>query len=131
MVVLPVPGGPQRIIDESRRAAAMRRIGPSGPSRWSCPTTSSRLCGRSRSAIGGGHGEAASAFYAKAFGAEEIFRTLADDGKRLLHCRLAINGDVVMFSDDFPEMRGGATAPAPAGVVLHLQVDDADAWAKR
>jgi PhnB protein len=81
--------------------------------------------------IGGGRGEEASAFYAKAFGAEEIFRTLADDGKRLLHCRLSINGDIVMFSDDFPEMRGGGPAPAPVGVVLHLQVDDADAWAKR
>jgi len=81
--------------------------------------------------IGGGRGQEASAFYAKAFGAEEIFRTLADDGKRLLHCRLSINGDILMFSDDFPEMRGGAAAPAPAGVVLHLQVGDADAWAKR
>ena len=36
-----------------------------------------------------------------------------------------------MFSDDFPEMRGGAEAAAPVGVMLHLQVDDADAWAKR
>jgi PhnB protein len=81
--------------------------------------------------IGGGRGQEASAFYTRAFGAEELFRTLANDGKRLLHCRLRVNGDILMFSDDFPEMRGGAEAAAPAGVMLHLQVDDADAWAKR
>ena len=33
MVVLPVPGGPHRIIEARRLASAMRRIGPSGPSR--------------------------------------------------------------------------------------------------
>jgi PhnB protein len=81
--------------------------------------------------IGGGRGQEASAFYTRAFGAEELFRTLANDGKRLLHCRLRVNGDILMFSDDFPEMRGGAEAAAPVGVMLHLQVDDADAWAKR
>ena len=54
MVVLPVPGGPHRIIEASRCASAMRRIGPSGPSRWSWPTTSSSDCGRSRSARGVG-----------------------------------------------------------------------------
>ena len=40
--------------DDSRRAAAMRAIGPSSPSRWSCPTTSPRVWGRSRSARGRG-----------------------------------------------------------------------------
>jgi PhnB protein len=78
-----------------------------------------------------GRGEEAVQFYAKAFGGHELFRNLADDGKRLLHCRVEVNGAVVMFSDDFPEMRGGGPAPAPAGITLHLQVDDADAWAKR
>jgi len=81
--------------------------------------------------IKGGRGEEAVAFYAKAFGGRELFRNLADDGKRLLHCRVSINGAVVMFSDDFPEMRGGAEAPEPAGITLHLQVDDSDAWAER
>jgi len=81
--------------------------------------------------IRGGQGEAAIAFYAKAFGAREVFRNLADDGKRLLHGRIEINGATVMFSDDFPEMRGGAESPPPAAITLHLQVDDADAWATR
>ncbi len=73
-------------------------------------------------------GKAAVDFYSRAFGASELFRQTADDGERLLHSRLSINGGVVMLSDDFPEYRGGAEAAPPAGVTLHLQVDDADAW---
>jgi PhnB protein len=75
--------------------------------------------------------KAAVEFYARAFAAREIFRQPADDGERLLHARLEINGSAVMLSDDFPEYRGGQAAPAPAGVTLHLQVDDADAWWNR
>jgi PhnB protein len=81
--------------------------------------------------IRGGRGQEAVAFYEKAFGGKEVFRNLADDGKRLLHARVAINGAIIFLSDDFPDMRGGAESPAPGGVGLHLQVDDADAWAKR
>ncbi len=62
-------------------------------------------------------------FYKNAFGAAEQFRQPADDGKRLLHCHLVINGGSVMLSDDF--VPGGA--PAPAGVTLHLQVQAPDA----
>src|SRR3546814_2962466 len=54
IVVLPVPGGPQRMIDDNCPAATMRPIAPSGPVRCSCPTTSARLLGRSRSARGAG-----------------------------------------------------------------------------
>src|SRR5207248_9084299 len=54
IVVLPQPGGPQRIIDDNLRFATIRPIGASRPSRWSCPTTSARLRGRSRSARGCG-----------------------------------------------------------------------------
>jgi PhnB protein len=81
--------------------------------------------------IRGGRGHEAVAFFEKAFGAELAFSNMADDGKRFLHGRLKINGAVIFFSDDFPDMRGGAESAAPAGVGLHLQVDDADAWAKR
>jgi PhnB protein len=81
--------------------------------------------------IRGGRGHEAVAFYETAFGAELVFSNMADDGKRFLHGRLKINGAVIFFSDDFPDMRGGAESAAPAGVGLHLQVDDADAWAKR
>jgi PhnB protein len=78
-----------------------------------------------------GRGQEAMRFYATAFGASEVFRNMADDGKRVLHGRLLVNGALVFLSDDFREMRGGAEAPPAAGVTLHLQVDDADAWAER
>ena len=67
-------------------------------------------------------------FYAAAFGAEERSRQAEAQGERLMHAALVINGDFVLMHDDFPEYRGGAPAPAPASAVLHLAVDDADAW---
>lgn len=67
-------------------------------------------------------------FYAAAFGAEERSRQAEEQGERLMHAALVINGDFVLMHDDFPEYRGGAPAPAPASAVLHLAVDDADAW---
>jgi PhnB protein len=70
-------------------------------------------------------------FYARAFGAEEAMRMPADDGKRVLHANLRIAGGSLLLNDDFPEMAGGVGAAAPAGVTLHLDVDDADAaWEK-
>ena len=65
-------------------------------------------------------------FYSKAFGAEEIGRHMADDGKRIMHAHLNLNGGSLMLNDDFPEFGHGA-AGEPASVTLHLQVPDADA----
>nr|WP_295661405.1 VOC family protein [Polymorphobacter sp.] len=72
-------------------------------------------------------------FYKAAFGAEERVRMLADDGVRLMHAHLEINGSSLMLADDFPEYKGPGATPegSPAGIVLHLQVDDADAWFER
>ncbi|QYE34968.1 VOC family protein [Polymorphobacter sp. PAMC 29334] len=72
-------------------------------------------------------------FYKAAFGAEERVRMLADDGVRLMHAHLEINGASLMLNDDFPEYKGSGATPEgpPAGTVLHLQVDDADAWFDR
>ncbi len=70
-------------------------------------------------------------FYVRAFGAVEQRRMPAEDGKRLMHAHLHVNGASLMLNDDFPEMHGGEVARAPEGVVLHLQVDDADAWWNR
>ena len=81
--------------------------------------------------IGGQRAAEAIDFYKKAFGATESMRMPADDGVRLMHAHLTINGASLMLNDDFPEYRGGATLPAPAGVTLHLQVDDADRWYQR
>jgi PhnB protein len=69
-------------------------------------------------------------FYAAAFGAIEVECSPGPGGK-LYHARMDLNGGALLLHDDFPEMRGGTPAPAPAGVVLHLQVDDADRlWAQ-
>ena len=51
-VVLPVPGGPHRITEDSRSASISSRSGRPGPIRWSWPTISSRVRGRSRAASG-------------------------------------------------------------------------------
>ena len=69
-------------------------------------------------------------FYKAAFGAEEIRRAPAEDGKRLMHAHLVINGGHVLLNDDFPEFTGSPTN-LPAAVTLHLQVDDADTWWNR
>ncbi len=65
-------------------------------------------------------------FYKKAFGAEEIARYDAEDGKRLMHAHLKVNGHNLFLMDAFPE-RGSSMAP-PTGVMLSLSVDDADTW---
>jgi PhnB protein len=75
-------------------------------------------------------GQAAVEFYRAAFGAEELFRTLAEDGERLMHSRLVINGGLLMLSDEFPEY-GHDSDVVPRGIALHLQVDDADEWWNR
>lgn len=69
-------------------------------------------------------------FYTKAFAAEEKMRIPAEDGVRLMHAHMIINGSSLMFADEFPEYDGNIDH-APAGVTLHLQVDDADAWFAR
>jgi PhnB protein len=76
-------------------------------------------------------GNAAIEFYKRAFGAAEEFRNLAEDGKRIMHARIRINGFALLLSDDFPEFHGGAESPPPQGVTIHLEVDNADKWWKR
>ena len=75
-----------------------------------------------------GRGSEAVEFYQDAFGAQEEMRSLADDGKRLMHAHLTVNGGSLMLNDDFPEYRDeGGALPPPTGTTLHLQVPDADA----
>lgn len=70
-------------------------------------------------------------FYKKAFGAEEVFRMPGEDGKRLMHAELKINGLTVYLADDFPEYCGGKERnPKALGgtpVTLHQYVADVDA----
>ena len=65
-------------------------------------------------------------FYTKAFDAHEIGRHMADDGKRIMHAHLKVNGGSLMLNDEFPEFMS-APATSPGSLVLHLQVPDADA----
>ena len=76
------------------------------------------------------NGARAVEFYKAAFGAEELMRHPADDG-RLMHAHLRLNGASLMLHDHFAEHHGGADLPQPVGVLLHLQVNDADAWWNR
>jgi PhnB protein len=72
---------------------------------------------------------AAAEVYKEAFGAEEVARQYAQDGKRLMHCHLYINGGSLMLSDFFPEY--GHPEQKPQAFALHLQVEDADSWWER
>lgn len=71
----------------------------------------------------------ASAFYQHAFGAREITRMPAQDGKRLMHCHLEINGGSLMLADCFPE-QGHGYQPSHS-FTMTLVIDDIDAWFKR
>lgn len=71
----------------------------------------------------------AAAFYARAFGAREVFRHPTDDKGRTMHIHLYINGGSLMLADPYPE-HGHPHRPAQ-GYTLHLKVDDVDAWWQR
>jgi PhnB protein len=71
--------------------------------------------------------ERAAAFYADAFGAQELSRIPTPDG-RLMSVRLRIGSSDLHLADEFPEM--GVLAPPSIGgtaVVLALDVSDAEA----
>ena len=68
---------------------------------------------------------AAIRFWERAFGARELNRIMADDGKRVLHSRLAVNGGQLIANDAFPE--NGYPLREPQAYVLHLQVEDGEA----
>lgn len=76
-----------------------------------------------------GAGEAA-AFYQRAFGAREIARMAAEDGKRLMHCHLEINGGAFMLADNFVEM-GAGPVQRSASYTMQLIVADGDTWWNR
>ena len=75
------------------------------------------------------------AFYKKAFGAEEIGRVPAPDGKRIMHAAIKIGNSVVFLVDDFPEFCGGKASNPKAlkgtPVSLHHYVENCDAAVKR
>jgi len=81
-------------------------------------------------------GKAACTFYEKAFGAVTLFQHEAEDGERLMHASLNINGATVMLHDHFEEFgdAGGMQPLSPThlpSVTIHIEVDDADTWWSR
>ena len=56
---------------------------------------------------------------------------MVDDGKRVMHATLLLNGGVVMLADEFPEFSGGKPSNPAAlggtGVTIQLELKDADA----
>ena len=74
-------------------------------------------------------------FYKKAFGAEECYRMLAPDKKRIMHAQILIGDKVIFLVDDFPEYCGGKpSSPKALGgssVTIHQYVRDCDAAIQR
>lgn len=65
-------------------------------------------------------------FYKRAFGAEESGeRMMMEDGKRIMHCELVINGGTLMLNDAMPEY--GYPWTESKGTSLNLIVPDARA----
>ncbi len=82
--------------------------------------------------IGGQRGAQAIDWYGRAFGAELAMQPIkAEDDVRIMHAHVVLNGGSLMLADDFPEHHSLVEAGPPTGVVIHLQVPDADAaWAR-
>jgi PhnB protein len=74
-------------------------------------------------------------FYKKAFGAEEVDRVPAPDGRRIVHAALRIGSSFVFLADDFPEFSGGQASSPKAlkgtPVTIHRYVEDCDGAIKR
>jgi PhnB protein len=71
-------------------------------------------------------GAAAIEFYKKAFGAVELFRMPAPDGK-IGHAEIKVGDSPIMLADEYPDM--GYQGPASLGgspVSLMIYVDDVD-----
>ncbi len=67
-------------------------------------------------------------FYTRAFGASELYRNLAPDGKSIMHAELMLGDSRFLLHDEFPER--DLLSPlgySGTGVTLHLYVADCDA----
>lgn len=63
------------------------------------------------------------AFYARAFGAAELFRIATPDG-RIIHSELAVCGSTVMLGDPDDRLYGEPRRLGACTAGLHLMVDD-------
>ena len=85
-MVLPVPGGPQKITEPSLPALTMRLSMPCSPRRWSWPTTSASDDGRKRSASGRG------ALSASPAASNNVAMALSALNGEIVHLALALEG---------------------------------------
>lgn len=72
------------------------------------------------------------AFYAEAFGAEEVFRLIDPADGRVGHAELKFGDTVMMLADEYPDF--GALSPDTVGgspVILHLTTSDVDGLVQR
>jgi uncharacterized glyoxalase superfamily protein PhnB len=70
-------------------------------------------------------------FYVRAFGATEAMR-LSEPGGKVGHAEIQIDGARIMLSDEYPDY--GVLSPKTlggAGMSIHLNVDDVDAFVAR
>lgn len=75
-------------------------------------------------------GDAAIAFYERAFGARVTFRNHTADGQKILHASLVLpNGGVFMINDDFSGSNASKPPAALGGtpVTLNIDLPDVDA----
>jgi PhnB protein len=78
-----------------------------------------------------GDAAGALAFYKKAFGAEELMRVAAPNGK-IGHAEIRIGDSVIMLADEYPDMNArGPHAFGGSPVSIHLYVEDVDAVARQ
>ena len=83
-------------------------------------------------------GASAIAFYKKGLAAKEIMRMPAEDGRRLMHAQVEINGHAVYLSDDFPEFADGKSRTpdrlggTSVGMFIQLKAPkEVDQWISR
>jgi PhnB protein len=81
-------------------------------------------------------GLAALEFYKSVFGAEEGHRMMSQDGKKLMHGEIVVDGHKCFLSDEFGQEEGGTVkTPQTLGggtcVRITIMVDDAQGFADR
>ena len=75
---------------------------------------------------------AAIEFYKKAFGAEEISRMMAPDGRGVWHASIRIGDSMIFMNDEMPQ--SSCKAPSPQNIAtasIQLYVTDVDAAYKK
>jgi PhnB protein len=65
-------------------------------------------------------------FYEKAFGAAELYRNLAPDGRSVMHVELMVGDSRLLLHDEFPDHGSRAPTGEDVGVTLHLYVENVD-----